>query len=296
MHPDEFAVDAEVVRELVLEQYPQWAELRIDPVRPQGTDNALFRLGDQMVVRLPRRPRVRATLEKEARWLPMLAGRLPLEVPRPLAAGRPGRGYPFHWWVYTWLHGEPATPERIDDPERSAWDLADFVLALHRIETADGPPPGEHNFFRGAQLQARDGSTRQSIAVLGTRIDAARITRIWDEALAAPRWSGPGVWIHGDLDSRNVLARDRRVSAVIDWGGLGVGDPACDLMVAWKMVSQHLRDKFRGALAVDDASWVRARGWLVSQAVIALAYYTIDTNPTLVSEASRWLGEVIAER
>jgi aminoglycoside phosphotransferase (APT) family kinase protein len=184
-----------------------------------------------MVVRLPRRERTAGTLEKERLWLPRLAPFLPLRIPLPLAEGMPAEGYPFVWSVYSWLPGDNATSERISDPNQLATDLAQFVGALQRIDPTGGPTPGEHNFSRGEPLAGRDAATRAAIAALGTEIEVDAVTAAWDEALEAPEWQRPGVWVHGDLDSRNLLAESGRLSAVIDFGSLGVGDPACDVMV-----------------------------------------------------------------
>jgi aminoglycoside phosphotransferase (APT) family kinase protein len=296
MHADEVDTDVALVRRLLAEQFPQWADLPIEPVRPLGTDNANYRLGEDMLVRLPRRERTTRTLEKERRWLPRLAPLLPLAVPLPLAEGMPAEGYPFVWSVYTWLKGENATNERIAQLDRLATDLAQFIAALQRIDPADGPSPGEHNFFRGEPLARRDAETRAAIASLDGEIDVDAVTAAWEEVLRAPEWQRPPVWIHGDLDSRNLLVENGRLSAVIDFGSAGVGDPACDVMVAWKLLSADTRDIFRTALAIDDATWARSRGWALSQALMALSYYTLETNAVLVREAERWLVEVLADR
>jgi aminoglycoside phosphotransferase (APT) family kinase protein len=296
MHADEVDIDAALVGRLVASQFPEWAELPLEPVRFFGTDNAIYRLGDQLAVRLPRRPQNVLQLEKERRWLPQLAARLPLAVPVPLAAGQPGEGYPFEWAVYRWLQGEPGTATPIADLAQAASDLAGFLAALQKIDPAGGPPPGEHNFLRGVPLAARDEDARAAIAALGDEVDTAAVTEVWEAALAAPEWARAPVWIHGDLDARNLLVDDGMISAVIDFGSLGIGDPACDVMVAWKILSAETRELFRMALAVDDATWARARGWAVSQAVIALTYYTLETNPVLVREARHWLAEVLVDQ
>jgi aminoglycoside phosphotransferase (APT) family kinase protein len=296
MHADEVDTDEALVRRLLAEQFPQWADLSIEPVRPLGTDNANYRLGEDMLVRLPRRERTSRTLEKERRWLPRLAPHLPLAVPLPLAEGLPAEGYSFVWSVYTWLTGENATSERIGDLSQLATDLAQFIAAMQRIDPTGGPSPGEHNFFRGEPLARRDAETRAAIASLDGEIDVDAVTAAWDEALRAPEWPRSPVWIHGDLDSRNLLVEDGRLSAVIDFGSAGVGDPACDVMVAWKILSADTRDIFRTALSIDEATWARSRGWALSQALMALSYYTLETNAALVHEAQRWTAEVLADR
>ena len=296
MHADELQIDERLVRGLLAEQFPEWAELPIEPVLPWGTDNALFRLGEEMVARLPRLDRTVATLEKERRWLPKLAPHLPLAVPSPVAEGSGGAGYPFPWSVYRWLRGNNATVAPVADERGLARDLARFISALQRVDPAGGPEPGEHNFFRGCPFELRDEGTRVSIESLASTIDAEAVTAVWEGALGAPKWEHDPIWIHGDLDGRNLLVVDGRLSAVIDWGGLGVGDPAYDVMVAWKVLSGEAREPFRAELGVDDATWARARGGTISQSLIALSYYTLETNPVLVREAERWVAEVLADR
>jgi aminoglycoside phosphotransferase (APT) family kinase protein len=295
MHADEVPVDAALVRRLVAEQFPEWNNLSVDPVLPWGTDNAVYRLGDAMVTRLPRTPQTSRTLEMEREWLPRLAPQLPFAIPLPLANGVPADGYPFPWSVYGWLPGDSATSERVTDMGQLATDLARFIAALQAIDPAGGPQPSEVNSFRGVQLARRDAGTRAAIASLESELDIVAVTAAWDEALEVAEWERPPVWLHGDLDSRNLLAAKGRLSAVIDFGTLSVGDPACDVMVAWKMLSAEARDAFRDALSVDEATWARGRGWALSQAVTALSYYTEQTNAVLVREARRWITEVVAD-
>jgi aminoglycoside phosphotransferase (APT) family kinase protein len=294
MHHDEVMVDETVVRRLLAKQFPEWADLPLEPVEPRGTDNWLYRLSGELVVRLPCRERTVATLVRERTWLPRLAGRLPLEIPLPVAAGEPGAGYPWTWSVYRWLDGENAIDARVADLAQAAVDLAALLEALQRIDPDDGPGHGEENFFRGAPLVTFDPRVRVDLARLRDEIEVEAVTSVWDEALRAPELDGPPVWVHGDLDCRNLLTRKGRLAAVVDFGCLGVGDPACDVAVAWKVLSPDTRDIFRSALSVDDATWARARGWAVSQALGALAYYTPETNPSLVAEARRWLADALA--
>jgi aminoglycoside phosphotransferase (APT) family kinase protein len=285
MHVDQLDVDVPLVRRLLAAQFPQWADLPIEPVTHGGTDNALFRIGHDLVARLPVQESKAATLARELEWLPRLAPRLPLAVPVPLAEGEPDDGYPCIWSVYEWLPGQDATVAPRVDPGP---ELAAFIRALQAIDASGGPPPGPHNFGRGEPLANRDAPFRIALR----KLDIPGAAQAWEEALAAPPWTGPGLWLHGDLDARNVLVVRGRLSAVVDWGSLGVGDPACEVMVAWKLVPTEARGAFRAALAVDDATWERARGWALSQAVIALGYYTDETNPVLVAEARRWLVEL----
>jgi len=294
MHADEVVTDASVVHRLLAAQFPQWAELPIEPVRSAGTDNAIYRLGDEMAIRLPRIERVVDQVDKEHRWLPRLAPLLPLAIPTPLARGTPGCGYPWDWSVHRWIAGENALIERIADPRQAAIDLAKFITALRRIDATGGPSPGAHNFFRGVPLTMRDARTRETIASLRGTIDCDAATAVWESALHAPMWRGEPVWIHGDLQSGNLLAVDGRLTAIIDFGGLGVGDPACDVMAAWTYVPAKHRDDFRAALGVDDATWARGRGWALSVSLFILPYYG-STNPVLVNIARRAIAEVLAD-
>jgi aminoglycoside phosphotransferase (APT) family kinase protein len=294
MHADEVDTDAGLVRRLLVEQFPHWADLPIEAVWPHGTDNALYRVGDDMVVRLPCRERTARTLEKERHWLPRLAPLLPVAVPVPLGDGVPMADYPFPWSIYSWLPGSSATVEHVGDLRQLATELARFIAALQSIDGSGGPPPGQHNFGRGDPLIRRDEATRAAIGSLAGRIDADAVTAEWEAALRASDWDRAPRWIHGDLDASNLLVHDGRLSGVIDFGGLGVGDPACDVMVAWKVLDANARTVFKNELAVDEASWARSRGWALSQAVIAQAYYTLDNHPVLVRAARRWLQELIA--
>jgi aminoglycoside phosphotransferase (APT) family kinase protein len=294
VHADEVDTDAPLVRRLLAAQFPQWAEFSIAPVASSGTEHALYRLGDDMVVRLPRMHWATGPAEKEHRWLPRLAPHLPLAIPVPLAKGTPAEGYPWGWSVYRWLEGENVTGERLADQHRAATDLAGFVRALQRIDPTGGPPPGEHNYGRGAPLAERDARVRAAIASVDSTLDARELTAAWEASLRSPAWQGPPVWIHGDLEPVNLLAVDGRICAVIDFGCLGVGDPACDLIVAWSLFSAEGREVFRGALPVDDATWARGRGWALSTALIALPYYR-DTNPVIVAGARRKIAEVLTD-
>jgi aminoglycoside phosphotransferase (APT) family kinase protein len=283
------------VKRLLAAQFPQWADLPVEPVDSAGTDHAIHRLGPDMCVRLPRVLRAAGQGEKEQRWLPRLAPALPLAIPLPLGRGTPAAGFPWHWSVYRWLEGDNATIERIADPSEAAATMARFLVALRRIDPAGGPRSGRHNEFRGVPLARRDRLTREAIEVLRGELDVAAATAAWDAALATPAWDGPPVWLHGDLQSGNLLAERGRLVAVIDFGLLGVGDPACDLMVGWSLFSAEARAVFREAVAVDGATWARGRGWALSVGLIALAYY-LHTNPVLAGISRRTIAEVLADR
>jgi aminoglycoside phosphotransferase (APT) family kinase protein len=294
MHNDELDTSVSLVARLLATQFPQWADLPIEPVPSAGTDNALYRLGDDMVVRLPRIHWATGQVDKEHQWLPRLAPFLPLAIPIPLAKGEPGEGYPWHWSVYRWLEGEKATIERLADPRQAATDLAQFVAALQRIDATGGPPPGSHNASRGEPLAMRDARTREAIAALHGLLDADAVTAAWEAAVQAPAWPGPPVWIHGDLSAGNLLVERGRLCGVIDFGCLAAGYPACDLMIAWTLFSDEGRDAFRAALHADEATWARGRGWALSWALIFIPYY-LETNPEGVGAARRTIAEFLSD-
>lgn len=294
MHADEIDVDDALVRMLLKEQFPRWADLPIARAPASGTDHAMYRLGDEMVVRLPRLERITPQVQKEQDWLPRLAPHLPLAVPALLAKGHPGAGYPCPWSIYGWLEGESASQAMLNNPEAAARTIAHFLAALQRISPHGGPYPGDHNFNRGEPLIKRDAATRQAIAALEGQIDTETVTLIWETALHAPLWTAPPVWIHGDMMSGNLLIQDGQISAIIDFGGLGIGDPACDLQIAWNFLPAQARSTFRHALQVDDATWLRGRGWALTNALVALPYYR-DTNPAFARSAQHTIDEIIAD-
>jgi aminoglycoside phosphotransferase (APT) family kinase protein len=266
---DKADITSTLVARLVAAQFPQWADLPIAPVELDGWDNTTFRLGEEMSVRLPSGDPYTLQVDKEHLWLPILARQLPLPIPQPLARGVPGCGFPRPWSVYRWLEGDSATVERIANLVEFATDLADFLAALFRIDPSGGPPPGMHNFFRGGPLTTYEAETKNAIAALRDEIDAHRANEVWDLAVAAP-WHGPPVWVHGDVTPSNLLVDHGRLSAVIDFGGLGVGDPACDVTIAWTFFSGEGREAFQARLPVDRATWARGRGWALWKALITL--------------------------
>lgn len=293
MHDDEVSTSIELVGRLLTDQFPQWAGLPIQPVRSAGTDHAIYRLGEEMAVRLPLRPSSAGQVEKEQLWLPRLGPHLPCPISRPLGLGAPGQGYPWNWSICAWLPGDGPAPDA--DMVPLAEDLARFVAALQAIDPTDGPAPGRHNFGRGVPLAARDAFTREAIARSEGLTDTAAATKAWEADLAAPAWSAPPVWVHGDLCPGNLLVADGRLAAVIDFGGLAVGDPACDLIVAWNLLSGPAREAFRATLGVDEATWARGRGWALSVALLQLPYYQ-HSNPVLATNARRTVAAVLADR
>ncbi|HEY7211399.1 MAG TPA: aminoglycoside phosphotransferase family protein [Bryobacteraceae bacterium] len=294
MHAGEFDIDVALVARLLAAQFPHWAGVPIRQLESAGTDHAMYRLGEEMLVRLPRIEAAAGQVEKEHAWLPQIAAQLPLAIPVPLAMGMPGQGYPWYWSVYKWLAGENAAVAHIGDYQRAALDLAAFVSALQRMDASSAPLPGAHNFHRGEPLAHRDARTREAIAALDGTIDTKLVTAAWDAALEATPWREPPRWIHGDLQPGNLLVKAGRVHAVIDFGGMCAGDPACDLIPAWNFLSARSRWAFRAALAADDATWARGRGWALSIALIALPYYRY-TNPVLTNLSLYTITEVLGD-
>jgi aminoglycoside phosphotransferase (APT) family kinase protein len=285
---DKGAITAAVAADLVAEQFPQWADLPVMPVALNGWDNATFRLGDTLSVRLPSHDRYVPQVDKEHRSLPNLAPRLPLPIPEPVALGRPTEVFPRPWSIYRWIDGHPAQADQITDLSAFACDLAGFLTALYAIDANQGPEPGEHNFFRGGPLDTYDAQTRTSIAILSDEIDGDAATETWEAALRSS-WNRPPVWVHGDAAPSNLLLRDGELAAVIDFGCAAVGDPACDLVMAWTFFSDESGDAFRSGFDLDEATWTRARGWALWKAVINLAREKQGgPDPDVAARRSGW--------
>ncbi|MFC7217995.1 aminoglycoside phosphotransferase family protein [Streptomyces polyrhachis] len=293
MHPDEHPIDDALVRRLLADRFPDWAGLPLRRLASGGTVNAMYRLGADLVVRLPLVKGGAGDVLLERHWLPRLAPLLPADVPQPLGAGEPAAGYPWPWSVYRWLDGANPEPGELAKPEQLAVDLAQFVTAMRAIDLPDAPAA-----YRGGPLAEQDAATRDAVAQLrrlpeeGVDCDAA--LAVWEAALRAPAWDGPPVWLHADLSPGNLLVADGRLRAVIDFGCTGTGDPACDLFPAWNLLPPPAREVFRTALGTDAATWLRGRGRTLSQALIALPYYR-RTNPVMARHARHVIREVLAE-
>ena len=288
-----------VVACLVETQFPQWAGLPVVPVEHDGWDNTTFRLGDDLAARLPSADRYVAAVEKEHRWLPVLAPCLPLPIPRAIAKGEPGCGFPRPWSVYGWLPGAHARLDRVADLTAFARALAEFLTALYAAPADGGPPAGRHNFFRGASPAVYDEQTREAVDVLGDEVDGARALAVWEEALAS-EWDRPPVWLHGDLSASNLLVDGGRLSAVIDFGTIAVGDPACDLAIAWTFFAGESRVAFRDAAALDSATWARGRGWTLWKALITLSEWRRERPGEVGSAGLRFgwrqnAGDLVAD-
>jgi len=293
MNTIQIKIDATLVQRLVESQFLQWKDLPIQPVAKSGWDNRTFHLGEEMLVRMPSAEEYAFQVEKEQHWLPKLAPLLPLEIPSPVAMGAPGEGYPWKWSIYRWLEGESAAKALIGDMNEFATNLAGFLLALHVIDSTNGPKPGPHNFYRGGGLSTYDAETRQAIDVLKSKIDVGLATEIWERAIAT-RWEYDSVWIHGDVSVGNLLVKEGSLKAVIDFGQLGVGDPACDLAIAWTLFKDESREIFREKLSLDANTWARGRAWTLWKALIVAAGIT-DSNAAEAAEPLRIIDEIIAD-
>jgi aminoglycoside phosphotransferase (APT) family kinase protein len=288
MHEDEVHIDAALVRRLLYEQFPALASLPISPSPSIGTVNAVYRIGDDLCARLPRVARAVADLERERQWLPWLASRLPLPIPEPVGEGRADDAYPFAWALYRWLEGDTYSDERVVDEAQAAQDLAEFVLALRRLDPAGAPRAGRR------PLRQLDAATRTAIAAAREFIDAEAALAAWDESLETPVWEGEARWIHTDLLRSNILTGSGRISAVIDFGAAGVGDPAADLIAAWSVFGPTGREVFRSIASVDPGTWQRARGFALHQAALIIPYYA-DTNPGFAASAQRTVEQVLLD-
>ncbi|MEM9653620.1 MAG: aminoglycoside phosphotransferase family protein [Actinomycetota bacterium] len=304
MHQDEIPTSPALVQALLADQFPAYADLPVTPVPSAGTDNALFRIGDELSARLPRIGWAVSGVEKEYRWLPTLAERLPLPVPQPIAIGGPGCGYPCAWTICRWLPGENPPVGETPNPAELAVDLARFLRALQAIDVTDGPP-----CRRGVPVSTRDGDFRRAVAELleiqaaGSpddpavapilNLDLGRALAIWGRDITAEDWDRPPMWTHADLSPLNVLCdANGRLSAVIDFGTVGVGDPAVDAYGAWNLLDEPSRELFRDEIGFDDATWARGRAWALSIAMIQLPYYH-RTNPGLTAVSHQVLRQIL---
>lgn len=287
-------IDVQLVHRLITKQFPQWKDLSIQAVALSGWDNRTFHLGPDMLVRMPSAVDYALQVEKEHRWLPKLAPFLSLPIPVPLAMGEPAEGYPWKWSIYRWLMGDTAASAHIADLSDFAASLAQFLIALQSIDPTDGPPPGLHSFYRGGSLTNYDTETRQAIDVLKDKIDSKAATDVWNSALATTYTNSP-VWVHGDISAGNLLVQNGRLTAVIDFGQLTVGDPACDLAITWTMFKDESRKAFQFLLPLDAGTWARGRAWTLWKALITAADLTNKTNAIEATQPWYIINEVLED-
>lgn len=263
-------IDERGVAELVEEQFPRWAGLPVHAVARQGWDNKTFRLGDDLSVRLPRAETYAAGVQKESRALDFLDGRLPVSVPSVVALGEPGRGYPFPWSIRRWLAGDTVDASVGLDRVQLATDLGGLLRALRSLPVDAGTAAGRHSFFRGSHPSAYSDEVQAALEQLHGTVDTELCRSVWLTATTTA-WDAAPVWFHGDVAVGNLLASDGRLSAMIDFGTCGIGDPACDLVMAWTYFEGEARDAFRAAVGLDAATWQRARGWALWKALVTLS-------------------------
>ena len=284
-----------LVSDLIAEQFPQWAHLPIKPVELSGWDNRTFRLGTDMSIRLPSEECYAQQVQKEQKWLPVLAPRLSLRIPAPVAMGKPSKKYPFSWSIYRWIDGESVYSQDFDQMHllQLAIQLAEFLNELHTIDSAGGPLPGFHNFYRGDSPSVYDTETRSAIAQLQGFINTEAVMSVWEKAISS-KWSKKPVWIHGDLSVGNILIKDNKLIAVIDFGQMGVGDPACDLVIAWTFLKNESRKLFRSCVGLDSDTWARARGWALWKALITIVPLQ-DRNSSEVRKQKKIIDAILDE-
>jgi aminoglycoside phosphotransferase (APT) family kinase protein len=287
-------IDLALARQLVDSQFPHWSGLPIREVEVDGWDNRTFRLGSELTVRLPSGDWYAQQVEKEQRWLPRLAPALPLPIPQPVARGAPANGYPYPWSVYRWLEGELASRAPIAGLGRFASHLAGFLCALEAADATGGPLPGEHNFYRGGPLGHYEGEALAAIEAAGAELDRDAVLRVWADAMAT-RWEREPVWFHGDIAVNNLLVRSGRLAAVLDFGTSGIGDPACDMAIAWTFLPPAAAARFRRERGADPGTWARGRGWALWKSLITLVEALEDDRRDDATVRKREIARVLAD-
>ncbi len=264
-------INTTLAKKLISSQFSQWVDLKINSVEFSGHDNRTFRLGDEMLIRLPSAEIYAAKVAIEQKWLPQLAPHLSLKIPQPVALGKPTTDYPYPWSIYRWIEGDSANNLMIDDLtlQKIASQLAAFLNELHKVDITDSPMPGAHNFFRGAHPKFYDSEARSAIKKLENFIDFGAAISLWEKSLNS-EWKKNPIWIHGDLSSGNILIKNDQLTAVIDFGGMAIGDPACDLVIAWTFFKNKSRKIFKENLQLDHETWNRARAWALWKASLEL--------------------------
>lgn len=293
MHNNAHHIDENLVRELIGAQFPHWSHFDLKRINSNGTDNVIFRLGNEMCARLPLIPSASEKLNKELACLPLLPD-LPLEIPTPIASGEATKAYQSPWAVYRWIEGIEVNAAGLNDMDAAAESVAEFVRALHESDASEIPSYGQQNNFRGCPLKERDIPTRHAVEDLSDIYNVTELMDFWEKTLTISHWDNHLVLIHGDIHAGNLLMRNGNVTAVVDFGLMGIGDPAVDLIVNWSLLTKITRERFRSVLKTDDDTWFRGRGWALSTAVIALAYYR-HSNHFLTKMSKRVISEVLGD-
>lgn len=285
-------IDTNLVRKLVDDQFPHWSDLTIHSVARSGWDNRTFRLGNKLSVRIPSAESYASQVCKEQQWLPFLGERLSTQIPCVLGHGKPGHGYPWSWSVYRWIDGEDIEPDTKTDANGLANSIAQFIGELHEVDSSDGPAPGLHNYFRGGNLREYDKDTQEYAGLLANEICSDTALNIWTKALET-RWTTSPVWVHGDLEASNILVSGGQLIAVIDFGNCAVGDPACDLVMAWTFFDEKARKNFRSSLTVDNDTWERGRAWALWKALFRMSK-SLDSRDEEFGAAKRLVENILS--
>jgi aminoglycoside phosphotransferase (APT) family kinase protein len=262
-----------IAENLISDQFPEWQNLPITPVKNSGWDNYSYRLGNDLLLRFPSHNAYISSVKKEQYWLPKLAKELTIQIPTPVATGRPNRDYPYPWSIYQWIPGEIFDPSRTNSLNEFATDLALFLKSFEAIDAKNGPQPSEENFYRGGDLSKYTEQTHQAINMLDNKIDTQKAYDIWDVAINNPCEQKP-VWVHGDMSMGNILVKDGKLTAIIDFGQMCVGDPACDLVPYWTLFDSKQAELFKQTVNLDTKTWQRARGWALWKFLIVEAGLT----------------------
>lgn len=295
VHPDQLHSDVELVHRLVNAQFPQWSDLEIIPVDSTGTESYIYRLGDKLAIRMPLLPVDDVQVSKLHHWLPQLAPHLPLKVPLIKALGQPDETFPAPWAVIDWIEGEEVTFRGLKDPIEAARSLAEFCRSLVSIDPTGGPSPGRHNFYRGIPLAARNKMTQRAIDACGELFEIDLLRDAWQRDMNAPAWDRQPAWLHGDIAPDNLLQTRGDLAAVIDWGGMAIGDPAAELLPAWNLFHGESRQVYRQAIGLDDATWFRGRGLALSIAIVSLPYY-LETIPTRAANSRAIIEDILRDQ
>ena len=288
-------ITTQIATALIAEQFPQFSHLHISPVDHGGNDNRTFHLGSEMSIRLPSGEEYVRQVKKEQEWLPKIAPHLPLPIPQPIAMGMPSKCYPWNWSIYKWLEGESANSIELSDAhlETIAIQIAQFLNEFHKFDGAGAPAPGLHNWWRAAHTSIYDAETRSLIEKLKNLVDVDNASKLWQRAINS-KWNRDPVWVHGDVASGNLLVKDNRLAAVIDFGCMGIGDPACDLTIAWTFFRGKSREIFRANLHLDEETWARARGWAIWKALYEVSVIE-DQNGAALAKQRQIIDDVIKE-